>query len=134
MQMVISHEGSRKQNPFYPPERDIDSSGVPRQGLSASMAQRVTPVAARAKKPTSPIPTPVAQERRRPERDFIETIWVLCCSVKFAVVQNIALALAAMLGTIIPQMQPGIKDSTEALDSFLADAHTRYGDLTGFLS
>jgi cytochrome c biogenesis protein len=132
--MVISHEGFRKQHPFYPPERHADSSGVPRQGLSASMAQRVTPVAARAKKPTSPIPTPVAQERRRPERDFIETIWVLCCSVKFAVVQNIALALAAMLGTIIPQMQPGIKDSAEALDSFLTDAHARYGDLTGVLS
>ena len=97
------------------------------------MAQRVSQVARGTKERPSPIPTPVAQDRGRPQRDLIETIWVLCCSVKFAVVQNIALALAAMLGTIIPQMQPGISDSAEAVDSFLADAHARYGDLTGFL-
>src|SRR5437667_3940813 len=102
------------------------------------MAQRATPVAKGAKRPAQTVPTTttsqaVAVARGRPQRDLIETVWTLFCSVKFAVVQNVALALAAMLGTIIPQLQPGVADFQDSLDTFLDTARQRYGDLTGFL-
>src|SRR5438093_456054 len=51
-----------------------------------------------------------APAERRPRRDFVETVWTLFCSLRFAVVLNVALALAAMLGTVVPQMQPGIQN------------------------
>jgi cytochrome c biogenesis protein len=38
-----------------------------------------------------------------------------------------------MLGTVIPQMQPGISDFQSTLDQFLKDADTRYAGLTGLL-
>src|SRR3989442_6289554 len=70
---------------------------------------------------------------RRPQRDFVETIWTLFCSLRFAVVLNVALALAAMTGTVIPQMQPGIQNFETELNTFLDAARGRYGDLTGLL-
>src|SRR2546430_260570 len=70
---------------------------------------------------------------RRPGRDFAETIWTLFCSLRFAVVLNVALALAAMTGTVIPQMQPGIQNFETDQNTFLDAARGRYGDLTGFL-
>src|SRR5438105_15641783 len=101
------------------------------------MAQRASQVAKGTRKPpiarapSSAQALVEAQARGRPQRDLIETIWTLFCSLKFAVVLNVALALAAMLGTIIPQMQPGTQDSAELLQSFLGTARDRYGDLTG---
>ena len=99
------------------------------------MAQRVAPV----RKGTSPISRSAAstqavdQARQRPARDWIEAVWVLFCSVKFAVVLNVSLAFVAMLGTIIPQVQPGVQDSAEALENFLQGARGRYGDLSGLM-
>jgi len=48
-------------------------------------------------------------------------------------VLNVALALAAMTGTVIPQMQPGIQNFDTELNTFLDAARGRYGDLSGFL-
>src|SRR5438093_7507157 len=70
---------------------------------------------------------------RRPRRDFVETIWTLFCSLRFAVVLNLALALAAVSGTLITQMQPGIQNFETELNSFLDAAKGRFGDLAGFL-
>src|SRR5436305_12797463 len=79
---------------------------------SSTMAQSATPIskAANSKGAAAIERTsrgvPVAQAQKRPQRDLIEAVWTMFCSIKFAVVLNIALALAAMLATIIPQMQP----------------------------
>ena len=59
---------------------------------------------------------------RKPGRDIAETVWVLFCSIRFAVVLNVTLALAAMLGTVIPQMPAGIQNFQTELDQFLSDA------------
>lgn len=76
----------------------------------------------------------VAEARPRPKSDFVETIWTLFCSVRFAVVLNVTLALAAMIGTIIPQMPAGIQNFEVELNQFLENAQSRYGDLSGVLS
>jgi cytochrome c biogenesis protein len=78
-------------------------------------------------------PKELAEARKRPQRDRVEVIWNLFCSIRFAVVLNVALALAAMLGTIIPQMQPGIQNFEQELDAFLTGATGRYGDFSNFL-
>ncbi len=75
----------------------------------------------------------VADARGGQRSDFIETVWALCCSVRFAVLLNVALALAAMLGTLIPQMPPGIQNFDQELKIFLDNAQSRYGDLSGLL-
>lgn len=99
------------------------------------MAQRAAPVqkGASSTGEGNVKPTAVDQARGQPGRDIIETVWVLFCSVRFAVVLNIALAFVVMLGTIIPQLQPGIQNSTEALSNFMGGAVGRYGDLAGIM-
>src|SRR5690348_10486835 len=67
----------------------------------------------------------------RPRRDIVETVWSLFCSVRFAVVLNVGLALAAMLGTVIPQLPAGISNLPTELGQFLDGARGRYGDLSG---
>ncbi|MEO5952206.1 MAG: cytochrome c biogenesis protein ResB, partial [Chloroflexia bacterium] len=99
------------------------------------MAQRVAPV---PKSTTSPARRAVASQvadttRQGPRRDFVEAIWVLFCSVKFAVALNVGLAFVVMLGTVIPQVQPGIQTSAEALADFMDGAQSRYGDLAGIM-
>jgi cytochrome c biogenesis protein len=74
-----------------------------------------------------------AETRRRPGRDPVETVWTLFCSLRFAVVLNVAMALAALLGTVIPQMPPGIQNFDTELDQFLSNARARYGDFAGVL-
>ena len=99
------------------------------------MAQRVAPAQKGAASPATRATTPqvAVDARPGPRRDLIEAVWVLFCSVKFAVVLNVALAFVVMLGTIIPQVQPGVQDSTEALAQFLDGARGRYGDLSGLM-
>ncbi|MEO8284968.1 MAG: cytochrome c biogenesis protein ResB [Chloroflexota bacterium] len=99
------------------------------------MAQSATPITKGAKSPIArATPGPdVAQEQKRRRRDPVEAIWALFCSVKFAVVTNVALAVAAMLGTLVPQMQPGIQDFEAELNAFLNEVNARYGPLTGLL-
>lgn len=75
----------------------------------------------------------MADAQERQQSDFVERVWTLFCSVRFAVVLNIALALAAMLGTFIPQMPAGIQNFEQELALFLDNAQSRYGDLSGFL-
>lgn len=70
---------------------------------------------------------------RKPRRDFVETVWSLFVSVRFAVVLNVGGALAVMLGTVIPQMPPGTQDFPTELNTFLDQARTRYGDFSGVL-
>src|SRR5437667_1431272 len=86
----------------------------------------------------APIATPrplaeAAPAERRPRRDFVETVWTLFCSLRFAVVLNVALALAAMFGTVVPQMQSGIQNFQAELDQFLDGVRGRYGDFAGVL-
>jgi cytochrome c biogenesis protein len=98
------------------------------------MAQRVQPVTRRIKPATASTGGPTtAEAARRPKRDFIEDVWTLFCSVKFAVVLNVALALVTMLGTVITQMQPGVQRFPSELEQFLNGADARYGLLSGFL-
>ena len=75
----------------------------------------------------------MAEAKGAQRSDLVETIWALFCSVKFAVVLNLALALAAMLGTVIPQMPAGIQNFDQELKVFLDNAQSRYGDLSGLL-
>src|SRR5438874_724518 len=99
------------------------------------MAQSATPIS-KAARPSIPHTGPgqaIAQAQKRPQRDVVEALWMLFCSIKFAVVLNVSLALAAMLGTVVPQMQPGIQDFQSTLNQFLQDANSRYGELTGLL-
>ena len=70
---------------------------------------------------------------RRSRRDPVDAIWSLLCSIRFAVVMNVALAVAAMLGTVVPQMQPGIQSFETELQRFLTDARGRYGPLSDLL-
>ncbi len=100
------------------------------------MAQPATSTgnkAAPARKPVPPAGAPVAGALRGPKSDFIETIWTLFCSVRFAVVLNVSLALMAMLGTLVPQMPAGIEKFDVELNAFLADTRTRYGGLSDIL-
>ncbi len=90
------------------------------------------PVGAQWSEAKSRAPLPSTLDKR-PRRDFAETIWTLFCSIRFAVVLNVALALAAMTGTMIPQMQPGIQNFETELNTFLDAARGRYGDVAGFL-
>lgn len=100
------------------------------------MAQRATP----ATKSAAVKPQPdmrkgavVVVTPKRARRDLVDIIWNLFCSIRFAIVLNLALALAAMLGTIIPQMQPGIRNFETELNQFLDAARGRYGDISGVL-
>lgn len=98
------------------------------------MAQSARPVTRRAKPaPTTAGGPATAAAQRRPQRDIVETVWVMFCSVKFAVVLNVALALVVMLGTVITQMQPGIQRFPSELEAFLRSAEARYGPFSGFL-
>jgi len=102
------------------------------------MAQRVTTIpkgSTAAGKQATPADGAVkaGELQKRPSRDFVETVWTMFCSIRFAVVLNVGLALAAMLGTIIPQMQPGIQNFDRELNAFLESARGRYGDLSGLL-
>lgn len=84
-------------------------------------------------RPPAPPAAGAAALDRRPRRDFVETVWTLFCSIRFAIVLNMGLALAAMLGTVIPQMQPGLQSFETELNIFLDNARGRYGDLAGLL-
>ena len=98
------------------------------------MAQRTSSKALNPSTTASARPAAVASTlNRRPPRDFVESVWVLFCSIRFAIVLNVALALAAMLGTVVPQLQPGMQNFEAELNSFLDAARGRYGDVTGLL-
>jgi cytochrome c biogenesis protein len=102
------------------------------------MAQRVTTIpkgSTAAGKQAAPAGGAVkaGELQKRPSRDPVETVWTMFCSIRFAVVLNVGLALAAMLGTIIPQMQPGIQNFDRELNAFLESARGRYGDVSGLL-
>jgi cytochrome c biogenesis protein len=102
------------------------------------MAHRVTTIPNRRATPgKAPVPQSsgdgLADAQGRQRSDFTESVWALMCSVRFAVVLNLALALSAMLGTFIPQMPAGIQNFDQELKLFLDNAQSRYGDLSGFL-
>lgn len=99
-----------------------------------NMAQRATPVKTNSKNlPVGRGAAGTSQLGKRPGRDPIDTVWNLFCSVRFAVVLNVALALFAMLGTVMPQMPPGIQNFDAELNQFLDQARARYGDFAGVL-
>ncbi|MDQ6693102.1 MAG: cytochrome c biogenesis protein ResB, partial [Chloroflexota bacterium] len=101
------------------------------------MVQRVTHVTkirkSATKEPRLQDVARPAQIPRRPRRDPVDSLWSLFCSVRFAVVLNITLALAAMIGTVVPQMPAGIEGFDTELKQFLDSAQTRYGDFSGVL-
>src|SRR5688500_4997893 len=71
--------------------------------------------------------------RPRQRRDPVDAIWNLLCSIRFAVIMNVTLAVAAMLGTVVPQLQPGIQSFETELQRFLSDARGRYGPVSDLL-
>src|SRR5687768_4096890 len=88
----------------------------------------------------SPTPAPASrtvdvkrETKQAPRRDLVETVWVMFCSVRFAVVLNVALALAILIGTLLPQMPAGIQRFAGEVTRFLDGAQGRYGDLSGIL-
>jgi cytochrome c biogenesis protein len=102
------------------------------------MANRVTTIPNKRVAPEkAPVPRGsgggLADAQGRQRSDLVETVWALFCSVRFAVVLNVALALSAMLGTVIPQMPAGIQNFDQELKVFLDNAQSRYGDLSGIL-
>lgn len=101
------------------------------------MANRVTTVPnkhAPVQQPSPPATgSKIADVGNRNRSDFVEAVWALLCSVRFAVVLNVALAVAAMLSTVIPQMPLGLQNFPQELEQFLDSARARYGDLTGVL-
>ncbi|HET9495719.1 MAG TPA: cytochrome c biogenesis protein ResB [Chloroflexia bacterium] len=98
------------------------------------MAQSAQPVPRRIKPAPAQAREPVAAAtQQRPRRDIVETVWTLFCSIRFAVVLNVALALYAMLGTVITQMQPGIQRFPSEFDAFMKGAEARYGAFSGLL-
>jgi cytochrome c biogenesis protein len=100
----------------------------------SQQAASTSPAALGRKAKPGVTPQPRAAELPgRPRRDFIESIWTVFCSLRFAVVLNVALAVAAMLGTVVPQMPVGIQNFPTELNQFLDDARSRYGDFSGLL-
>ena len=71
--------------------------------------------------------------RPRSKRDPVDTIWNLLCSIRFAVVLNVSLAVAAMLGTVITQMPPGIQSFDTELQRFRDETRVSYGPLADLL-
>lgn len=71
--------------------------------------------------------------RGKQGRDPIEAIWALFCSIRFAVALNISLALAAMVGTVIPQMPIGIQNFPIEFERFLEGSRGRFGDFAGVM-
>src|SRR5437868_12104311 len=103
-------------------------TGAPRLPAKSAAAQESQATKVRAEPGVA-----VATAQSRPKRDYVEAIWTLFCSLRFAVVLNVALALAAMLGTLIPQMPAGIRNFQGEVSRFLDNAHSRFGDLSGVL-
>ena len=97
------------------------------------MTHRTSPVSHRTQSATARNPSPAAEAGKRPRRDWVEAIWTLFCSIRFAVVLNLGLAIASMLGTVIPQLPPGVQNFEQELDRFLAAAAGRYGDFSKVL-
>lgn len=102
--------------------------------MSQRAAQaNTTPIASARKRASERSKEASRQGKARPRHDPIEAVWALFCSIRFAVVLNIALAVAAMLGTIIPQMPTGLQNFSDQLAQFLNQAEARYGGFSGLL-
>ena len=78
-----------------------------------------------------PAPPESAVRPAPPRRDLFEGIWNLFCSVRFAVVLILLLAAATTLGTIIPQVSPGLQNFPQDYADFLSRAQARFGTLAG---
>jgi len=91
--------------------------------------------AARSARPPRPAPPAGAPPAvpSTPRRDIFELTWRLFCSVRFAVVLILLLAAATTLGTLIPQVSPGLRDFPQDYADFLSRADARFGALAGWM-
>lgn len=105
------------------------------QSDSPAVAAARAPAAPRRDKASAPPLAAPDRDGTRPalQRDIFEAIWTLFCSVRFAVVQILLLAVATTLGTLIPQVSPGLRDFPQDYADFLSRAHARFGDLAGIM-
>lgn len=85
-----------------------------------------------ARKPVPPTPGAVSRPAR-PRRDIFESVWNLFCSVRFAVVLILLLAAATTLGTILPQVSPGLRNFPQDYADFMSRANVRFGAATGLM-
>ena len=119
----IVHTGShptrpRRRKPTYVTP-DTDAKG-------GALAATQAPAPSRAVR--APAATPGATAlRATPRRDIFEAVWALFCSVRFAVVLMLLLAAATTLGTLIPQVSPGLRDFPQDYADFLSRAYARFG-------
>jgi cytochrome c biogenesis protein len=67
----------------------------------------------------------------RPVVRFTKRIWRWLSSIRVAVVLLIAVAAAALIGTLFPQLPPDVAADPAALADWMTLAHDRYGALTG---
>ncbi len=64
---------------------------------------------------------------------MFESTWNLFCSVRFAVVLILILAAATTLGTILPQISPGLRNFPLDYADFMSRAQVRFGAATGVM-
>src|SRR5690349_12993297 len=98
---------------------------------ASTTAASISAPAAPRTKPRPPAPPAGKVVSQRPRRDFFEQTWNLFCSVRFAVVLILLLAAATTLGTVIPQVSPGLRDFPQDYADFLSRAYARFGPLAG---
>jgi cytochrome c biogenesis protein ResB len=100
--------------------------------VSATVASVSAPATPRTK-PRPPAPPAGKVIDKGPRRDFFEQTWNLFCSVRFAVVLILLLAAATTLGTVIPQVSPGLRDFPQDYAIFLNNAYARFGPVAGVM-
>jgi cytochrome c biogenesis protein len=104
----------------------------PHDAKGGALAATQAPAPSRAAR--APVAAPGAVARRAaPRRDFFEAVWALFCSVRFAVVLMLLLAAATTLGTLIPQVSPGLRDFPQDYADFLSRAYDRFGAVAGVM-
>jgi len=97
-----------------------------------SVATAQAPAARRPQGPATP--PGVTTERPGLRRDLFESTWNLFCSVRFAVVLILILAAATTLGTILPQISPGLRDFPQDYADFMSRAQVRFGPVTAVMA
>ncbi len=94
--------------------------------MARATAKATTPPSKTAS-PRPPAEATPAPATGRARRDIFEATWTLFCSVRFAVIQILVLAVATTIGTLIPQMPVGLRDFPSDYAAFITDMHTRFG-------
>jgi len=113
----------------------VESSLMSRaiQPGDALVASTQAPAVRRPARPAGPEPQGPQALPAGPRRDLFELTWSLFCSVRFAVVLILLLAAATTLGTLIPQVSPGLQNFPQDYADFLSRAYARFGGVAGVM-